>query len=214
MTFSVLFVCTGNLCRSPIAERLFRARIADDAPAVSASAGTAGLAGHAMDGPSAIALRELGGDPEGHAARRLTSSMVRNADLILAAETRHRFVILQADPLAFPRAFTLREFARLGATLSPSAQPATSDTLVARVREVAQLRGQASPAQPGADDIADPFGAALPVARRCARQVAEAVDAGIEILGLNRFDPVRSVPGTGGALRSRGIRLRHGRIRP
>jgi len=136
VTFSVLFVCTGNICRSPMAERLFRARVDPAVPITAASAGTAGLPDWPMDAPSALALREFGGDPEGHAGRRLTETMVADADLILTAETTHRSVIVQADPPAFRRAFTLREFGRLGAALGPLGAPVTVDALRERVGEV------------------------------------------------------------------------------
>lgn len=184
MTFSVLFVCTGNLCRSPIAERLFRARIDPRAPVNAASAGTAGVAGHPIDGPSAVALRELGGDPDNHVARELTDAMIEAADLILTAETGHRSLIVQADPLSFRRVFTLREFGRLGGSLPHPAGPVGADALVARVAEIAGQRGNADPGEPGDDDIADPFGASLKVARGAAAEVAVAVDAVIDALGL------------------------------
>ena len=186
MTFSVLFVCTGNICRSPMAERLFRARVDPAVPITAASGGTAGLPDWPMDAPSALALRELGGDPDGHAGRRLTEAMVADADLILTAETTHRSVIVQADPPAFRRAFTLREFGRLGAALGPLGAPVTVSALRERVGEVAAQRGNAEPAEPGADDIGDPFGAPLTVARMCAAEVAAAVDLVIGALGLPR----------------------------
>ncbi len=43
--FAVLFVCTGNVCRSPVAERLFLARLAPGAPVTASSAGTGALEG-------------------------------------------------------------------------------------------------------------------------------------------------------------------------
>jgi len=186
VTFTVLFVCTGNICRSPVAERLLRARVGPSIPIWATSAGVAALAGYPMDPPSATALRELGGDPDGHVGRRLTPGMVTDADLILTADSSHRSAVLQADPLAFRKVFTLREFARLSADLGPAGPAASAAKLRERVREVAAQRGQAASAEQDADDIADPFGAPLRVARASAMQVAEAVDQTILALGLPR----------------------------
>jgi protein-tyrosine phosphatase len=184
VAFSVLFVCTGNICRSPMAERLFRARVDSALPTVATSAGTSGLPDRPMDPPSAQALRELGGDPAGHVGRRLTETMVADADLILTADLTQRSVVLQAEPLAFRRTFTLREFGRLGATLGPLAVPVTVDELRQRVGAVAAERGYTAAAEPGGDDIDDPFGAGIDVARLRAGEVSAAVDALIGALGL------------------------------
>jgi protein-tyrosine phosphatase len=189
VTFAVLFVCTGNICRSPVAERLMRARLGPHAPVSVSSAGTAGLAGHRMDRASAVALRELGGDPDGHVARRLDARLVRAAELILTMETMHRSVVVQADPLAMRRAFTLREFGRLGAGLGPPAgQPAGAppgeEDLRERVAQIAGQRGLVEPVDPAADEIGDPFGAPIEVARQQAAEVSEAVDAALAALGL------------------------------
>lgn len=180
----VCFVCTGNICRSPIAERLFRARVNGAAQVAAASAGVAGLVGHPMDALSALALRELGGDPDGHVGRELTEQLIGEADLILTAGTAHRSAIVRLDPPVFRWTFTLREFGRLGAGLDPLPNTATPDLLRVRVAHVASRRGTAEPVAPDADDIADPFGAPVDVARRCAQQVARAVDAAIALLGL------------------------------
>ncbi len=118
MSFRVLFVCTGNVCRSPAAELLF-ARAAVGYDIASASAGTNGLTGHGVDDPTAYALKEIGVDPSRHVAQRLTPALMNAADLILTATTEHRSVVVQQMPLGFRRTFTLREFARLGAELDP-----------------------------------------------------------------------------------------------
>jgi protein-tyrosine phosphatase len=184
VTFAVLFVCTGNICRSPIAERLLLARLSPDAPISVSSAGTAGLVGHPMDRASAVALRELGGNPERHVARRASTKLVRAADLVLTMETAHRSVLVQADPLAFRKTFTLREFGRLGAGLPRLPEPPTDEALRARVAEVAGRRGWVEPVEAAADEIVDPYGAPLEVARQQAAQVSEAVDAALGALGL------------------------------
>jgi protein-tyrosine phosphatase len=184
MSFTVLFVCTGNICRSPMAERLFQAGI-QGADVSAISAGTHGLTGWAMDGPSAFVLRELGGDGDGHAAQRLGPDLIAGADLILTAESEHRAAVVRLDPSAAPRTFTMREFGRLGAELGPVPQP-TAAALRDRVALVDQRRAGEAPAGPMRDDIADPYGAALDLVRTCGLQIAAAVEADLGALGVGR----------------------------
>ena len=187
MSFTVLFVCTGNICRSPMAERLFLAGVqfAGEPDVRVVSAGTHGLTGWAMDEPSAFVLRELGGDGAGHQAQRLGPDLIAAADLILTAETEHRAAVVRIDPAAAPRTFTMREFGRLGAELGPVPQPA-EDALRARVALVDQRRAAAAPAGPMRDDIGDPYGAALDLVRTCGLQIAAAVEADLAALGVGR----------------------------
>ena len=125
--------------------------------------------------------------------------MIKEADLILTLATAHRSMIVQAEPLAFRRVFTLREFGRLGETADEFITVVDPGALRARVADVAQQRGWATPATQGADEIADPFGASLDVARTCAAQISAAVDAVSAVLGLSG-----SPTGNGGA--GRGTR--------
>lgn len=193
--FGVLFVCTGNICRSPAAELLLRARLGS-LPVAVRSAGTSGLSGHDVDAPTAFALRERGIDASPHAARRLTADMIAAADLILTAETAHRSVVVQSEPLAFRRAFTIREFARLGAELPPLAGNPTPGALRARVAEVAEQRGRIDPGAPGADEIGDPIGAGLDVARATVAMIDQALDGVVRALGLPRLVAAeRTTPG-------------------
>jgi protein-tyrosine phosphatase len=181
--FSVLVVCTGNICRSPLGERLLTAR-QGLAPMSVASAGTAALVGRGIDAPSALVLRELGGDPTGHSARRLTRDLANASDLILTAETSHRSTLLQAEPALFRRTFTLREFARLGAGLDPLTEQASEAALRKRVLVVAEQRGWVEPAAPGQDEIGDPFGGGLDTARLIGAQIATAVDGVLFAMGV------------------------------
>ncbi len=185
VSFSILFVCTGNICRSPIAERLFGTRIDSTRPVIASSAGTAGLTGFPMDAPAAQVLRELGGDSDGHVARRLTPALIAESDLILTGQTSHRSAVVLADPMAFRRVFTLREFGRLGAELTSLPASATEDQLRSRVLDVAAQRGQAPASD--VDEIDDPFGAPLRMMRACGQQIADAVDAAAAVLGLARL---------------------------
>jgi protein-tyrosine phosphatase len=182
--FSVLFVCTGNICRSPLAERMLRSRLDASAPIRVSSAGTAAVVGMGIDGPSALALRDLGLDGDGHTARQLTAELITSVDLILTAETVHRSAIVRAAPLTFRKTFTMREFGRLGAALPAPEEEPTVDRLRARVVQVADQRGWVEAPAPGADEIGDPFGARLEVARRTAADISDAIDATISALGL------------------------------
>lgn len=94
-TRSVLCVCTGNICRSPLAERLLARALPE---LTVASAGIGALAGHPMASPAAaIALRD-NLTPIHHAARQLTPTLVRQFDLILVMEATQQAWIEQRYP--------------------------------------------------------------------------------------------------------------------
>ena len=90
MTFAVLVVCVGNVCRSPLAERLLQFRL-DELLGASrdhvqvTSAGVLALSGSGMDPTAAQELQRLGGDSEGFAAQQFTAQQVEGADLRPAA---------------------------------------------------------------------------------------------------------------------------------
>jgi protein-tyrosine-phosphatase len=88
---TVLFVCTGNTCRSPLAEGIARhLQRQGKLPAdlFFASAGTAAGDGWAMSEESAAVLQRLGAVPEGH-SKQLTPAMVQKADVVLGMTRSH-----------------------------------------------------------------------------------------------------------------------------
>jgi protein-tyrosine phosphatase len=180
---NVLFVCTGNICRSPFAERLVRVRARNPGLVATASAGVRPLRGHAIDRPIAAALQSYGVDPHGHRARAVTAGFVAAADLVLTAESAHRARVLQMDPGALRRTFTLREFAHLGAAL-PRLVAGSVDDLHERVADVAAQRGHTDPLPPSAQDLGDPFGAPPEMLRLHVTQLVAAVDAAMDALGV------------------------------
>jgi protein-tyrosine phosphatase len=185
VSFSVLFVCTGNICRSPLGERMFRSRIGVPTLHV-ASAGTGALVGYGIDGPSGLVLGEYGVSAEGHFARALTREIVHAADLILTAQSTHRTIVLNAEPALFRRTFTMREFARLGTDLGPIIGPPSDDELLReRVARVSAQRGTVAPPDAGTDEIGDPYGAGLDFARIIGGQISTAVNGIIAALGLS-----------------------------
>ena len=112
--FRVLFVCIGNVCRSPVAERLLAARLPKDRFEV-ASAGVGAMVGYAMSKYAAVELQAYGGDPRGFAARQLTPDMIEQSDLVLTATRDLRSQVLAEVPNALRRTFTILEFAALAA---------------------------------------------------------------------------------------------------
>jgi protein-tyrosine phosphatase len=110
--FGVLFVCIGNVCRSPVGERLLAARLPRDRFEV-ASAGVGAMVGYAMSKYAAEELRSYGGDPTGFAARQLTPELVEASQLVLTATRSVRSQVLAEAPTALRRTFTVLEFAEL-----------------------------------------------------------------------------------------------------
>jgi len=86
----VLFVCTANVCRSPMAEAIFNALSADlGLDARAGSAGVAALEGRSIAPNAAAALEEIGIYPEGRRARQVGRTVLEEADLVLVMSPRH-----------------------------------------------------------------------------------------------------------------------------
>jgi protein-tyrosine phosphatase len=144
--FRVLFVCVGNVCRSPMGERLLRIRLPEDRFEV-ASAGVNALEGAPMSPDTVVELTARGGRADGFVARRLTEDMLHQADLVLVATRELRSRVLAETPSALRRTFTVREFAAL-------LDEVDSDDLREVVAQAAELRSRARLTD---YDIPDPF---------------------------------------------------------
>lgn len=188
-TVRVLFVCTGNICRSPAAERLMTAAIGSHGVEVS-SAGTHALAGHAIPAPMRELLEARGVSGSGFHARRVTERMLRDADLVLTMTRAHRATVVALAPATMKRVFALREFAALAARLSPSAdapeparlprhQRAVHNGFAANLlalRDWASLnRDLVGHAPADSFDVVDPYGLSAEVYRESFEQIDEAL---------------------------------------
>jgi protein-tyrosine phosphatase len=178
---SILVVCSGNICRSPVAEGLLRnaahRRLGDAAPTV-ASAGTIGMEGSPATPEAVEAARERGVDIAGHVARRLTDRMIEDADLLVCMAAEHREEIDTRVPAAVDRVFTLKELARL-LELEP---PAGADAIEARVAAAAAIRARDPRANRFDEDVVDPLGMPLETYRAVTWELEEWV--GRLVVGL------------------------------
>ncbi len=114
MAFRVLMVCTGNTCRSPLAEGILEALLPAGRGVLVGSAGTAGIVG----APATALAREValthGIDLSGHRSSGLERAGIDDADLVLAMTREHERAVIALAPRARARTFLLSEFAGAG----------------------------------------------------------------------------------------------------
>ena len=145
--FRVLFVCIGNVCRSPLGERLLASRLGEGFEV--SSAGVAAMVGQPMTPESAQHLAALGGSADGFAARQLVPALVDESDLVLTATRAIRSRVLEDSPGALRRTFTVLELAALLDVIGAETDPG------ALVRTAADERSRAALED---YDIPDPYG--------------------------------------------------------
>ncbi|MCK9876465.1 protein-tyrosine-phosphatase [Frankia sp. Ag45/Mut15] len=192
--WTVLMVCTGNLCRSPLAQHLaaayFPARRGSPGAAwvsqqlAIASAGVHACDGDAMHRHSVELLRARGLDPTGFHSRRLTPDLVERSDLVLCATREHRSAVVTQCPRALRRTFTLREFARLTSAVRLADLPIGPVRPAGELLVAAALRARATgrivPAE--LDDLTDPIDEGRPRFEACASMIDDALTGPMSLL--------------------------------
>ena len=175
---SILVVCSGNICRSPVAEGLLRRgvqrRFGSEAPQVS-SAGTIGLEGSSATPESVQAAAERGVDISSHAgaASDRADDRAGRPSRVHGRGAPRGDRDPEAD--ALDRTFTLKELARLLEHDAP-ATPLSGDALGARIAAAADARRGGGPTNPYDEDIVDPLGMPLETYRAIAWELDDWID--------------------------------------
>ncbi|MCI1896595.1 MAG: hypothetical protein LKK54_06165 [Ancrocorticia sp.] len=177
--FRILTVCTGNICRSPLAEFLLRDTLDPQLFTVE-SAGTRAVPGSRVPPQQVEVALGLGITDIGrHEARRLTPDMIAQADLVLTASLSRRRRVVRTLPQATKKTFTMREFAHIAHEITVGDINTLAarglSTLEAGVAAAYQLRGTVRMLTEEELDIVDPYGKPDAVYQESAHQLAPAI---------------------------------------
>jgi len=186
----LLFVCTGNICRSPTAELLTKRelrRLGSTGPTVT-SVGLNSLAGSPIDPAMASLLAADGIDPSSFRARDITQADALGAALILTATRSQKGEIAVRWPRTLPRTFTILEFIRLSSSVAHA--PGRLDDLVAATASERAYGGVRAVGL----DIADPHLRSRRAYDRCYRQLTAAATQIADAIGRTNPGPA-ATPG-------------------
>ncbi|MFJ6098202.1 arsenate reductase/protein-tyrosine-phosphatase family protein [Williamsia muralis] len=167
----ILFVCTGNVCRSPIAEKMLERYNTELGLGLHvSSAGTRALNGQPMHPESERVLQDLGIETGGFESRMLTPDIAAACDLLLGMTREHRAVARQLAPARWKRMLALRELP------------------VERMRDAQSIRPAIDPIDPKLD-IRDPIGKPAYVFDEVAENIAASVDSLVKWLEKQEAHP-------------------------
>ncbi len=183
----ILFVCEGNVCRSPLAAALLAGALVDEGASLDvASAGTRALVGAPADEQTRAVAARANLDLRSHRARQLDRDTAGAATLLLTASRRVRSQAVAIHPPAVQYAFTLRQLERIlvdtgfGTSGAPDLEQRVRDVRAHTVRH----RGLQALRDPAQDDVVDPYGRSQEIHVEAMRQIVPAVSALAHAVGL------------------------------
>lgn len=155
----ILFVCTGNTCRSPMAEKIFRKLVIEEGLNEGLEIQSAGTFAYNGVSASSNALQvlESKGITEPHTAQIVTPDLMEWSTLVLTMTRSHKASLLQAYPQMAEKIYTLKEYA--------------------------------NPESPTGIEISDPFGGSLDVYEECAREIEESLRELLKNIKAQQMNP-------------------------
>ena len=190
----VLFICTGNICRSPMGELLFRTYTQGTSLEIG-SAGTHSLVGHSIDPSSKALMDAVGIDSSQFRSTQLTQDIADNSDLILCFEPEQRHNIVVIAPTALPYTFTLTDFSNMCAYCAQH-NMITGVTIQERLQSVIDQSMQIRPMLPPSATIPDPYRKNFEAFRSAARATNDAIRNILRSISYNTTPAVQSVKET------------------
>jgi len=154
---NILFVCTGNTCRSPMAEKILQKKAKEYSLDINIlSAGIAAIEGQAVSESAGVIINEYGQDTK-HSSKRSSKQLLEWADVTITMTRDHKHVLLSQAPHLHNKIFTLKELVSTNYNSSDIFEPLL--------------------------DIDDPFAKDLETYRR----VAQEIDDALEVLIKSNF---------------------------
>ncbi|HLN42031.1 MAG TPA: hypothetical protein VK215_06240 [Acidimicrobiales bacterium] len=191
----VLFVCTANMCRSPMAAELFRRHsfVGGDGAPEEVVVRSAGIlpGGYASPPEVVTAMAELGIDLSEHRSTQVSPELVAASDVVVGMARRHAREVVLLDAGAFDRTFTLKELVRRGDLIGRRQPDEELKAWLGRLhhgRQRTDLVGRSDD-----DDVSDPLGGPLSAYRTTARELGTLVDRAVALLWARRV--MRTLPG-------------------
>ncbi|MGQ0743922.1 MAG: arsenate reductase/protein-tyrosine-phosphatase family protein [Acidimicrobiales bacterium] len=180
-----MVLCTGNVCRSPVAHRLLADRTARAGLDVRVSSAGFWRAGQPASASSVSLLAERGIDASAHRSTLVTPELLGEADLIVGMAREHVREAVVTSRQVWIRAYTLKELVRRGMMAGPRLPGQDLDSWLATIhngRTPAGLMGSDP-----ADDVADPIGQPMGVYQRMVAELEGLVDAMVGLIWSPAF---------------------------